>query len=105
MLWETGDRICGKRLRALIPVLIDSMERYGHLQLDAVVRTRLLAISAATIRIDCWARNAKPPDVHGGAAGARAQRLGRACPFEPLPIGAIRRQVTASAIWSNTVGE
>jgi hypothetical protein len=49
VLWEAGDRICGKRLRALIPVLIDAMERHGHLELDAVVRTRVLGVSAATI--------------------------------------------------------
>jgi hypothetical protein len=49
VLWEAGDRICGKRLRALIPVLIDAMERHGHLRLDAVVRIRLLGVSAATI--------------------------------------------------------
>jgi hypothetical protein len=49
VLWETADRICGKRFRALIPVLIDSMERHGQLQLDAVLRTRLRSISAATI--------------------------------------------------------
>jgi len=49
VLWEAGDRICGKRLRALIPVLIDAMERHGHLELDAGVRTRLLSVSAATI--------------------------------------------------------
>jgi hypothetical protein len=30
-------------------VLIDAMERHGHLKLDAVVRTRLLGLSAATI--------------------------------------------------------
>jgi|ERR1035437_1556121 hypothetical protein len=29
-----GDRICWKRLRALIPVLIEAMERRGYLQLD-----------------------------------------------------------------------
>jgi len=34
MLWEAADRICGKRLRALLPVLIESMERHGHLRLD-----------------------------------------------------------------------
>src|SRR6516225_12467612 len=26
LLWEAGDRICGKRLKALLPVLIESME-------------------------------------------------------------------------------
>jgi len=49
VLWEAGDRICGKRLKPLIPVLITAMERHGHLQLDPLVRTRLLQISAATI--------------------------------------------------------
>lgn len=48
-LWEAVDRICGKRLKVLIPILIDSMERHGHLNLNAVVRTRLLCVSAATI--------------------------------------------------------
>jgi hypothetical protein len=48
-LWEAADRICGKRLRVLIPVLIEAMERHGHLQLDPVVKSRLLDISAATI--------------------------------------------------------
>jgi hypothetical protein len=48
-LWEAADRICGKRLRVLIPVLIEAMERHGHLQLGPVVRRRLLDISAATI--------------------------------------------------------
>jgi hypothetical protein len=48
-LWEAADRICGKRLKVLIPVLIEAMERHGHLQLDPVVRSRLLDISAATI--------------------------------------------------------
>ena len=49
VLWEAADRICGKRLRVLLPVLIDAMERHGHLQLDPVVRSRLLDVSAATI--------------------------------------------------------
>src|SRR5215469_17685572 len=49
VLWEAADRICGKRLRVLIPVLIEAMERHGHLQLDPVVKSRLLSISAATI--------------------------------------------------------
>ncbi|MEO7940201.1 MAG: transposase family protein [Burkholderiaceae bacterium] len=49
VLWEAGDRICGKRLKPLIPVLITAMERHGHLDLDALVKERLLQISAATI--------------------------------------------------------
>jgi hypothetical protein len=49
VLWEASDRICGKRLKALLPVLIEGMERYGHLQLAAEVRAALLKVSAATI--------------------------------------------------------
>ena len=49
MLWEAGDRVCGKRLEALLPVLIDAMERHGHLELDPVVKAKLLQVSAATI--------------------------------------------------------
>ncbi|MDN5872472.1 MAG: hypothetical protein L0H73_17390 [Nitrococcus sp.] len=49
VLWEASDRVCGKRLKALIPVLLPALERHGHLQLDAAVRTKLTAISAASI--------------------------------------------------------
>ena len=49
VLWEAGDRICGKRLKPLIPVLIESMERYGHLRLNEEIRGSLLGVSAATI--------------------------------------------------------
>ena len=43
VLWEASDRICGKRLRPMVPVLVESTERHGHLQLAAEVRARLLA--------------------------------------------------------------
>ena len=46
MIWEAADRICGKRLRAALPHLVESMERHGHL--DPEVRTRLLSASAGT---------------------------------------------------------
>jgi hypothetical protein len=49
IVWEAADRICGKRLRQVIAGLIDAMERHGHLNLDAAVRERLLAMSAATM--------------------------------------------------------
>lgn len=49
VLWEAGDRVCGKRLKALIPVLIGAMGRHGHLDLDAEIKAKLLQISAATI--------------------------------------------------------
>ena len=49
LLWEASDRVCGKRMKTLIPILIGAMERHGHLELHPDVRARLLQISAATI--------------------------------------------------------
>ncbi len=49
VIWEASDRICGKRLRSLAPLLVDAMERHGHLLLEPEVRERLLAMSAATM--------------------------------------------------------
>ena len=49
ILWEAADRICGKRLKAALPLMIVAMERHGYLALDPDLRQRLLAISAATI--------------------------------------------------------
>lgn len=49
VLWEAADRICGKRLKALIPSLVRSMEKHGHLRLDEEVRKQVLAVSTATI--------------------------------------------------------
>ena len=34
VVWEAADRICGKRLQAALPHLVESMERHGHLDLD-----------------------------------------------------------------------
>ena len=49
LLWEASDRICGKRLKALMPALIVAMERHGHLGLSPAIRDKLLTMSAATI--------------------------------------------------------
>jgi hypothetical protein len=68
-LWEAADRICGKRLKALIPTLIDSMTRHGHLSLSRELRQRLDQISAATI--DRLLR-----DVREQAFGGQRRRAG-----------------------------
>ena len=49
VLWEASDRVCGKRLRALLPLLVPALERHGHLVLEPLARARLLTVSAATI--------------------------------------------------------
>ena len=49
VIWEAADRICGKRLKAVLPTLLESMELHGHLQPTPTVRKLLLSASAATI--------------------------------------------------------
>jgi hypothetical protein len=49
VLWEASDRICGKRLKALLPVLLPALERHGHMRLEGTIRAKLLGASAATI--------------------------------------------------------
>jgi hypothetical protein len=78
VIWETSDRICGKRLRPLIPILIETMERHGHLQLASEVRAGLLKMSAATI--DRALREVR------GQSGGRPRR-------RAPPSAAIRRSV------------
>ncbi len=73
LLWEAADRICGKRLKPLLPVLIESMERHGHLRLDPVVRSALLDISAATID-----RLLRPVREASGRGGRRRWGAGSA---------------------------
>jgi len=75
VLWEAGDRICGKRLKPLIPLLISAMERHGHLALDDEVRVRLPGISAATIdRVLAPARAAGSGDKRRRTAHSSAVR-------------------------------
>jgi hypothetical protein len=34
VLWEASDRICGKRLKPLLRLLVPALERHGQLKLD-----------------------------------------------------------------------
>ena len=49
LLWEASDRLCGKRLQPLIPILLEAMERHGHLDVAPEIKTKLATMSAATI--------------------------------------------------------
>jgi hypothetical protein len=49
ILWEASDRVGGKRLRALLPILVPALERHGRLKLDNAMRAKVLAMSASTI--------------------------------------------------------
>ena len=94
MLWEAADRVCGKRLKALIPTLLDAMERHGHLDLDTVIRTKVLQVSAATID-RALALRATTSTGSASAARAWVRRSGAASLCVPLPTGGIRRQASS----------
>ena len=49
VLWEASDRVCGKRLKPLLSLLVPALERHGHLKLEELIRGKVLAMSAATI--------------------------------------------------------
>jgi hypothetical protein len=66
VLWEAADRICGKRLKPLLPVLLSAMERHSHLQLEPQTREGLMAMSSATID-----RALKGVRDHAGSRGRR----------------------------------
>ena len=78
VVWEASDRICGKRLKAALPNLGDSMERHGHLSLDPAVRERLLSASAATLD-----RLLKPIRA---TAGSRRKRRRRTYMGSQIPV-------------------
>jgi hypothetical protein len=78
VLWEAADRICGKRLKAVLPSLVTALEQHGHLALDPTVRQRLLAASPATIdRLLASVR---------GTASARKKRKRVTKPSKQVPI-------------------
>lgn len=49
VVWESADRICGKRLKALMPTMVEALERHGHLALGPELRELLLSVSPSTI--------------------------------------------------------
>ena len=77
-LWEASDRVCGKRLKVMIPTLLPALERHGRLKLGKEDRDRVLAISAATI-------DRLLGDVKVAASGGKRRRAGF--------YSAIRREV------------
>jgi ribosomal protein L22 len=78
VLWKTADRICGERLKAVLPSLVAALEQHGHLAPDPLVRQRLLAASAATI--DRWLSSAR------GSASTRKKRTRTTKPSTQVPI-------------------
>jgi hypothetical protein len=100
VLWEASDRVCGKRLEALFPILVPALERNGHLTLNTVIRPKLLNMSAATI--DRLLR-----DIRTVASNRRRRKtptaLRRACRSGHLPTGMIHTGIYGNrpgvALW------
>jgi hypothetical protein len=79
VLWEAADRVCGKRLKPLLPILVAALERHGHLTLDPAVRERLLAASPATIDRLLATRRAT-------AGGRRRRPRARSAASQRIPV-------------------
>lgn len=77
-LWEASDRVCGKRLKVMIPTLLPALEGHERLNLGKADRDLVLAISAATI-------DRLLGDVKVAASGGKRRRAGF--------YSAIRREV------------
>ncbi len=71
LVWEASDRLCGKRLKALIPSLLAAIERHGHIDLDTCVKDKLITMSAASID-----RSLKPTRTKISSSGRRRQGSG-----------------------------
>ena len=87
-LWEASDRVCGKRLKVMIPTLLPALERNDRLKLDTADRDRVLAISAASI-------DRQLGEVKLAASGGKRRRAGFS--------SAIRREVPIRTFndWNN----
>jgi hypothetical protein len=48
-LREAPDRVCGKRLKALVPIFQGAIERNDHSKFNGDIRAKILAMSSATI--------------------------------------------------------
>jgi hypothetical protein len=88
VIWEASDRICGKRLQPLVPIMVEAMERHGHLNLAPAVRISLLAMSPATI---------------DRALRAVREKAGRSTRRKAVPSAAIKRAVPVRTFdgWDN----
>ena len=68
-LWEASDRVCGKRLKVMIPTLLPALEQHGRLKLGQQI-------------VIVFSRSAPQPstacsvDVKIAASGGRRRRAG-----------------------------
>ena len=103
VVWEASDRICGKRLRPLLPILVEAMEQHGHLQLVPEVRTRLLTISGRRSIGHCVISGSGREQQRAAGRPLR-RRSGAAWRCARLTAGTIHRPGLSRQIWSLIAG-
>src|SRR5215813_13316753 len=97
-LWEASDRMCGKRLKVMMPTLLPPLEQHGRLKLDKTDCDLVLAISAATI-------DRVLGDVKVAASGGKRRRAGfysairREVPIARSTTGIARHRAFARSTW------
>jgi len=96
VLWETSERLCSKRLKPLIPLLLPALERHGRLELDDALRSKLMTVSPATM-------DRLLTEVRMVARGGQRRRAGMSSAADrfrsaPLGIGMIRRLASSRSI-------
>lgn len=95
VLWEAADRVCGKRLKALIPTLVDAIE---HCMVTLTwirsfgPRSCKLAQRPSTVH---WPRRASTSTGSASVARAWVRRSGAVSLCGPLPTGGIHRQASS----------
>lgn len=98
-LWEASDRVCGKRLKLMIPTLLTALEPHGRLQLGQVDRDFALAISAASsdrLLVDVKLA------ASGGRRAPRRSHFGNPARsrVRTFMIGRARRPPSVRSTWS-----
>ena len=72
VLWEATHRMCGKRLKALLPLLLPALERNGHLRLDEGIGHKLLSVSGHDRLLAPYAEGHEPHEKADSDAGSAA---------------------------------
>ena len=90
VLWEASDRVCSKRLKPMIPMLLPALERHGQIEVDEGLRGALLSVSPATI-------DRLLSEVRIAAAQGRRRRARFSSTRAPLRSGADLRGLGRSA--------
>ena len=93
IVWEASDRICGKRLKAALPSMVESLERHGHLDLNSNVQERVFSGSVCFwcgFVAHPWSRRLRHPhlepkrqeiEIVAVVQGAAAEIHGRPGPY------------------------